>query len=46
MRNYEDIKGYLLNHVDEIGNIVSEINSIVEETFFIDSMIYNEKCLK
>ena len=28
MRNYEDIKGYLLNHVDEIGNIVSEINSI------------------
>ena len=28
MRNYEDIKNYLLNHVDEIGNIVSEINSI------------------
>ena len=28
MRNYEDIKDYLLNHVDEIGNIVSEINSI------------------
>ena len=28
MRNYEDIKDYLLNHIDEIGNIVSEINSI------------------
>ena len=28
MRNYEDIKDYLLNHIDEIGSIVSEINSI------------------
>lgn len=28
MKNYEDIKNYLLNHVNEIGNIVSEINSI------------------
>ena len=28
MKNYEDIKNYLLNHIDEIGGIVSEINSI------------------
>ena len=28
MKNYEEIKNYLLNHVNEIGNIVSEINSI------------------
>ena len=28
MRSYEDIKNYLLNHVNEIGEIVSEINSI------------------
>ena len=28
MKNYEDIKNYLLNHVDEIGDIIIEINSI------------------
>ena len=28
MKNYEDIKDYLLDHVNEIGDIVSEINSI------------------
>ena len=28
MKNYEEIKDYLLNHVDEIGDIVIEINSI------------------
>ena len=28
MKNYEEIKNYLLNHVDEIRDIVIEINSI------------------
>ena len=28
MKNYEEIKNYLLNHIDEIGNIISDINSI------------------
>ena len=28
MSNYEEIKNYLLNHVDEIGDIIMEINSI------------------
>ena len=28
MKNYEEIKDYLLNHVDEIGDIIIEINSI------------------
>ena len=28
MNNYEEIKNYLLNHVDEIGDIITEINSI------------------
>ena len=28
MNNYEEIKNYLLNHVDEIGDIIIEINSI------------------
>ena len=28
MSNYEEIKNYLLNHVDEIGDIIIEINSI------------------
>ena len=28
MKNYEEIKNYLLNHVDEIRDIVTEINSI------------------
>ena len=27
MENYENIKNYLLNHIDEIGGIISEINS-------------------
>ena len=36
MKNYEDIKGYLLNHVDEIGNIVSEINSIDNSLEYLD----------
>ena len=28
LNNYEEIKNYLLNHVDEIGDIIIEINSI------------------
>ena len=28
MNNYEEIKNYLLNHIDEIGDIIIEINSI------------------
>ena len=28
MKNYEEIKNYLLNHVDEIRDIIIEINSI------------------
>ena len=28
MNNYEEIKNYLLDHVDEIGDIITEINSI------------------
>ena len=28
MNNYEEIKNYLLNHVDEIRDIIIEINSI------------------
>ena len=28
MTNYEEIKNYLLNHVDEIQDIIIEINSI------------------
>ena len=28
MNNYDEIKNYLLNHVDEIGDIIIEINSI------------------
>ena len=28
MKNYEEIKDYLLNHVDEIGDIIIQINSI------------------
>ena len=36
MKNYEDIKDYLLNHVDEIGNIVSEINSIDNSLEYLD----------
>ena len=51
MKNYEDIKNYLLNHIDEIGGIVSEINSFDnsleylqyyenDEEFF-DTFFYN-----
>ena len=36
MKNYEDIKNYLLNHVDEIGDIIIEINSIDSSLDFLE----------
>ena len=36
MKNYEDIKNYLLNHVDEIGDIIIEINSIDNSLDFLE----------
>ena len=36
MNNYEEIKNYLLNHVDEIGDIITEINSIDNSLDFLE----------
>ena len=36
MNNYEEIKNYLLNHVDEIGDIIIEINSIDGSLYFLE----------
>ena len=36
MKNYEEIKDYLLNHVDEIGDIIIEINSIDSSLDFLE----------
>ena len=36
MNNYEEIKNYLLNHVDEIGDIIIEINSIDSSLDFLE----------
>ena len=36
MKNYEEIKNYLLNHVDEIGDIIIEINSIDGSLDFLE----------
>ena len=36
MSNYEEIKNYLLNHVDEIRDIVYEINSIDNSLDFLE----------
>ena len=36
MKNYEEIKDYLLNHVDEIGDIIIEINSIDGSLDFLE----------
>ena len=36
MKNYEEIKNYLLNHVDEIGDIIIEINSIDSSLDFLE----------
>lgn len=36
MKNYEEIKDYLLNHIDEIGDIIIEINSIDSSLDFLE----------
>ena len=36
MKNYEEIKDYLLNHIDEIGDIIIEINSIDNSLDFLE----------
>ena len=36
MNIYEEIKDYLLNHVDEIGDIIIEINSIDSSLDFLE----------
>ena len=36
MKNYEEIKNYLLNHVDEIGDIIIEVNSIDNSLDFLE----------
>ena len=36
MKNYEDIKNYLLNHIDVIGEIVNEINCLDGSLEFLE----------
>ena len=36
MNNYEEIKDYLLDHIDEIGDIIIEINSIDGSLDFLE----------
>ena len=36
MKNYEEIKDYLLNHIDEIGDLIIEINSIDSSLDFLE----------
>ena len=43
MKNYEDIKNYLLNHIDEIGNIISDINSIDSSLDYLEYYENNEE---
>ena len=43
MKNYEEIKNYLLNHVDEIGDIIIEINSIDNSLDFLEYWENNEE---
>ena len=43
MKNYEDIKNYLLNHVDEIGNIITDINSIDGSLDYLEYYENNEE---
>ena len=43
MKNYEEIKNYLLNHVDEIGNIISDINSIDGSLDYLEYYENNEE---
>ena len=43
MNNYENIKNYLLNHVDEIGSIITEINSIDNSLDYLEYYENNEE---
>ena len=43
MKNYEEIKNYLLNHIDEIGNIISDINSIDGSLDYLEYYENNEE---
>ena len=43
MKNYENIKNYLLNHIDEIGGIISDINSIDGSLDYLEYFENNEE---
>ena len=43
MKNYEEIKNYLLNHIDEIGGIISDINSIDGSLDYLEYYENNEE---
>ena len=43
MKDYENIKNYLLNHIDEIGNIISDINSIDGSLDYLEYFENNEE---
>ena len=43
MKNYENIKNYLLNHIDEIGGIISDINSIDGSLDYLEYYENNEE---
>ena len=43
MNDYENIKNYLLNHIDEIGNIISDINSIDGSLDYLEYYENNEE---
>ena len=43
MKNYENIKNYLLNHIDEIGGIISDINSIDSSLDYLEYYENNEE---
>ena len=45
MKNYEEIKNYLLNHVDEIRDIVIEINSIDNSLNYLEYYENDEEFL-
>ena len=43
MKNYEEIKNYLLNHIDEIGGIISDINTIDGSLDYLEYYENNEE---
>ena len=43
MKNYEEIKNYLLNHIDETGDIISDINSIDGSLDYLEYYENNEE---